>query len=275
MSIKSILVHLADDPAHNLRLDVAFDLADRFDAHITALYITTPSSMPAAISGRGASHAYIAHATEIAHEKSAAIEDEFRKRCESQGHSWEWVCEEGDHLKLLELYARYADIAIVSPSHHHTAEDEVALHLPEHLPLQSSTPVLLVPHGWKRTAIGKNVLIAWKSTREAARTTRSAVPLLQKSEKVTVATVDDERTDWLPGVEIGAYLARHGINVETRLLHGSDSHAGKYLLAACDELGCDLIVVGAYGHSRLRELIFGGTTSYVLKHTKVPLLSMH
>jgi len=273
--IKTILVHLADDDAHTARLDVAFDLATRFDAHITALYVTTPVTMPAAISGRGASYAYIAAATEIAKEKATAIEAEFRARSEKEGRSWEWLCEEGDHIDLLDFHTRYADLAIVSPSKHHSAEEEVALHLPEQLPLVASCPVLIVPRGWTPTPIGKTVLIGWKARREAARTVHNAVNLLRQAEQVTVVTVSKDHEQRLPGSEIGTFLARHGVEVETRLVPGDDWKADEAILDTADEIGADLIVIGAYGHSRLRELIFGGVTREIVYNTKVPVFTMH
>ncbi|MHA1114283.1 MAG: universal stress protein [Alphaproteobacteria bacterium] len=273
--IKTILVHLADDEAHAARLDVAFDLANRFDAHIVALYVTTPITMPAAISGRGASYAYISQATEIAKEKASAMEVEFRARCENEGRSWEWLCEEGDHIDLLDFHARFADLAIVSPSKHHSAEDEVALHLPEQLPLQSSCPVLIVPRGWTPVAIGKNVVVGWKTRREAARAVRNAVPLLRDAERVTLVTVSDDRAKSLPGAEIATFLARHGVALETRLLPGHEGSVDEIILEQADELGADMIVIGAYGHSRLRELIFGGVTREIVYNTKVPVFAMH
>jgi len=254
---------------------VAFDLATRFDAHITALYVTTPVTMPAAISGRGASHAYIAEATKIAREKAAAIEAEFRARSEKEGRSWEWLCEEGDHIDLLDFHARYADLAIVSPSKHHSAEDEVALHLPEQLPLVACCPVLIVPQGWTPVPVGKTVLIGWKSSREAARAVHNAVDFLRQAGQVTIVTVSDDHERRLAGAEISTFLARHDVEVETRLLPGEDWQADDAILDTADEIGADMIVIGAYGHSRLRELIFGGVTREIVYKTKIPVFAMH
>jgi nucleotide-binding universal stress UspA family protein len=275
MSIKTILVHLADDRAHVKRLEVGFELAHRFGAHLTALFVTTPVSMPAAVTGRGASHAYIAQASELSREKAARVEIEFRERCRRQGLAGEWRCESGDHLELLELHSRYADLAIVSPGKSTSLEDQIALVMPEQLPLTASCPVLIVPAAWTGKTIGTRALISWKSTRESARTVHGAVPLLAKAEAVRVVSIGENKSDHLPGAEISTYLARHGIKVETATIPGGDERVGPAILADAEEQGSDLIVMGAYGHHRLRELVFGGTTRHVIYHARLPLLMMH
>jgi len=275
MPIKSILVHLADDRTHVKRLDVAFELAHRFGAHLSALYVTTPVSMPAAITGRGASHAYTAQALEHNRATAARLEVEFKERCRRQGLAGEWRCETGDHLERLDVHSRYADLAIVSPGKSKSLEDQIALVMPEQLPLTSTCPVLIVPDAWTGKTIGSRALISWKSTRESARTVHGAVPLLSKAGSVRVVTVGAEGDDHLPGAEIGTYLARHGITVEVAALAGQDERVGGVILADAKESGADLLVMGAYGHHRLRELVFGGTTRHVLYHATLPLLMMH
>jgi nucleotide-binding universal stress UspA family protein len=275
MSIKTILVHLADDRAHLKRLEAGFDLARQFDAHLTALYVTTPVSMPAAVTGRGASHAYIAQATELSREKALRLEGEFRERCRRQGLAGEWRCEAGDHLDRLEFHSRYSDLAIVSPGKAETLEDQVALVMPEQLPLTATCPVLIVPDPWAGKSIGTRTVVSWKSTKESARAVHGALPLLAKADSVRVITIDEGRSDHLPAAEIATYLARHGIKVETAALPGRDDKVGSIILADAMEQGADLLVMGAYGHHRLRELVFGGTTRHVLYHAKLPLLMMH
>jgi len=275
MSIKTILVHLADDRAYTKRLTVAFALAQRFGAHLTALHIAKPVSMPAAITGRGASRAYIAQATEHCREKATRLEAEFRERCRRDGLAGEWCGESGDHLEMLELYSRYADIAIVSPGNASSVEDQIALVLPEQLPLTGTCPVLLVPDAWTGKTVGTRAVVSWKSTRESARAVHGAVPLLSKAENVRVVTVGRGGGDHLPAAEIATYLARHGITVETAALAGDDNRAGAAVLTEVVEQGADLLIMGAYGHHRLRELVFGGTTRHVIYHARLPVLMMH
>jgi nucleotide-binding universal stress UspA family protein len=99
--------------------------------------------------------------------------------------------------------------------------------------------------------------------------------LLAKAESVRVLTIGPDRSDHLPGAEISTYLARHGIKVESATIPGSDEKVGSVILADADEQGSDLIVMGAYGHHRLRELVFGGTTRHVIYHATLPVLMMH
>jgi nucleotide-binding universal stress UspA family protein len=275
MTYKTILVHLAHDQAHRTRLKVGIALASRYEAHLVALYIATPVSMPAEIAGRAASAAYIAEATEAAREHADHIHAEIESLCARQKLSWEWLTAEGDHLDILGLHSQYADLALVSHSRAELIEDRVVFHVPEHLPLVASCPVIVLPTEGEPNPIEDHVMIAWKECREAARAVASALPILQRAGHVTVLTVLPAEREDLPGGRLAEYLARHG--VKAHAVNDIDGHAniGEVILAHARQEKASLVVMGAYGHSRLREMVLGGVTRHVLGHLSVPVLLSH
>lgn len=275
MTYKTILVHLADDEGHMTRLRLALELASRFEAHLVALYIANPISMPAAIAGRGASLAYISEATRVAREKAAAIEEEISGPCEREGLSWEWQTEEGDHLDILADHAHVADLAIVSHSRAELIEDKVMFHVPEHLPLVVGCPVIILPDSGEAVHIGKDVMVAWKGTREALRAVRDALPFLKLAKKVTLLNACPPEHPVPPGDRAAAFLARHGVKAKVYTDVERDHHIGEVILSHARDMEVDLIVMGGYGHSRLREMVLGGVSRYVLNHTAVPVLMSH
>ena len=275
MPIRTILVHLADDPKHQARVETAVKLAKRFDAHLIGLYTEEPAHMPDAIAGRGAARGYLAEETKIAGRTARDIEQEFADYCKANQTSAECFCERGIHLDLLVKYAPFADLVVISQSHEQSFEDKLRLHLPDHLPMMAGSPVLVVPCEQVADCIGRRILIAWKPTPESGRAVGYAIPFLKAAEKVTILTIDPPDDDNTDGA-IAMRLARHDIQVET-LSNVESGHQsiGKIICQTAIDLDCDLIVMGAYGRSRLRELFLGGTTHYTLAHTKVPLLMSH
>ena len=274
MSIKTILVHLADDDFHRTRLDVASDLARKYKAHLVALYIATPISMPAQITGRGASAGYLSAAVETAREKAKELREEYSAYCEEHGITADWAVEEGDHLDLLAYHAHVADLAIVSQVEYETLEDRFRLRLPEKLTMVTGCPVLLLPDEHKIPPFGRHVLVAWKSNREAVRALRGSHDFLRSAEKVTVLSVGETPDIMASEHEAVAYLKRHGIEAEPQSVDDDDD-VGETLLRQAAELGCDMMVMGAYGHSRWREILMGGITRHVFEHATIPVVMCH
>ncbi len=274
MPIKSILLHMANDERHAARLEAAVALARRFDAHVEVLYIATPVSMPAAITGRGASYAYIAEATAIAHEKAAQIEVEAREALKDCSYSWR--VEEGEHVDILSHRATYSDLAIVTQSHPAHVEDRVVLHVPDRLPMVVPCPTLVVPYDHPTdVGVGRHVMVAWKNTRESGLAVRNAMHFLQAAEKVTVLTIDSPNDKEDNGRDLMVWLERHGVRSHhhSHAFRGGD--VGDLILGGARDLGADMLVMGAYGHSRIRELVLGGATRTVLRHMHIPALLSH
>jgi nucleotide-binding universal stress UspA family protein len=275
MPFKTVLVHITHDEAHAARLRLAIEIAKRFEGHLTSLFTPSPVHMPAAISGRGASHAFLAQSVEIAREKGQKLEAECAGIVAEAGvKSWEWRVSEGDHLKALTHYGNLADLAIVAQSEPHTLEDMVAVEAPDHVTLYAACPVLVVPHHWHPHPVGKKILVAWKSKREATRAVREALPFLREAEKIVVLAPATEEGGLRPGHEIGAYLKRHGLDADFRVSR-DDRAAGPTILDLATRESCDMIVMGAFGHSRWLEMVLGGATREVLRRMTVPVFMAH
>jgi nucleotide-binding universal stress UspA family protein len=254
---------------------VAAALAKRFSAHIQALYIATPVSMPAGATGRAASYGYMAEATAIAHENAERIEREARQTLD--GLSFDWTVEEGDHVDLLAERASYADLVVVAQSAAVRAGERVSLHhIPDRLPLETPTPVLVLPPTQPAAApIGRHVLVAWKNSPESARAVRAAMPFLEAADSVTVLSVEPPGQHSNDAADLVDWLHRHGIAARPQSVIASGGEVGDMILSCCGDQGADLLVMGAYGHSRLRELVLGGATRTVLEGLTLPALLTH
>lgn len=276
MSIKSILVHLANDDDHLGRLRVGYDLARRHGAHLTALYVLSPISMPYAIEGRGASVNYLQEAVEAARDKAKVMETEFHEWCARNGVSCRWVAEEGDHLKLLARHSHYADVAIVSQTEPDNLEERIFNELPDHLAMVGSCPVIVLPHGYGGTGpLGRRILLAWKDGRQCARATRDALPFLEAADHVVVAMVEPKERDKVSSERVQEWLRLHGTPAELVHVARSGRTVATALLDTAAGHGCDLMVMGGYGHSRLHELVLGGTTHEILSGVQLPVLMSH
>jgi nucleotide-binding universal stress UspA family protein len=139
---------------------------------------------------------------------------------------------------------------------------------------ESGRPVLIAPPISPRS-LGTNVLVAWNCSTEQARTTADAMPLLRLAQRVTICTVEGATVAGPSGEQMARSLKMNGISAEPITLKPVKRSAGETLLAKADELGCDLIIKGAYTQSRLRQMIFGGTTRHILANAKLPVLMAH
>jgi nucleotide-binding universal stress UspA family protein len=139
---------------------------------------------------------------------------------------------------------------------------------------ESGRPVLIAPPDSPRS-LGTNVLIAWNASTEQARTMAFAMPLLRLAQRVTICTVEGATVAGPSGEQMARALKMNGIKNETIALTSKKGGAGETLLKKADELGCDLIIKGAYTQSRLRQMIFGGTTRHILANAKLPVLMAH
>jgi nucleotide-binding universal stress UspA family protein len=143
--------------------------------------------------------------------------------------------------------------------------------------MNAGRPILVVPREFRRLH-GGHVVIAWDGSREAARAVKDALPLLRRAGQVTVAAVADDpataqaQAEAVAGLQ--AYLGRHGIGAMARMEQSGEA-VGPVLLRVTRELGADMIVAGGYGHSRVRELVMGGTTRTLMRRAEVPLFLSH
>jgi nucleotide-binding universal stress UspA family protein len=280
MAIRDILVHLDATPRAAARLDVAAQLAQRLQAHLTGLFVLD-IPIPAFAGGEVAGAAAVADLIEAMRadglKDAARVEAAFRETLRREGLAGEWRLAEGMTAGQLALHGRYADLLVAGQSEPSeavagNAAIEAAL-------FQTGRPVLVVPRAGAVTSLGKRVLVGWNASREASRALHDALPLIAGAESVTVLTINAEPGadghGEEPGADIARHLARHGLKVTVRRIVGAEIGAGDMLLNEAADLGADLLVMGGYGHSRFREFMLGGATRTLLGQMTVPVLMSH
>lgn len=275
MSYRTILLHIDDAARCKERIRVAGDLARAQDAHLVGIAGMVAMLMPYA--GFGESVAlYYEEAVKALKERAQAAVKNFEQEMTRAGPpSFESRAPLDDAHGSICLHARYADLVVMGQVDPEDPAPTVSADLPEYVVLHSGRPVLIVPYAGAFPTVGKRILIAWNASREAARAISDALPLLTRAEQVRVVIFDaksgPEGHGAEPGADIGAWLARHKVNLEvTRETGGGD--IGNRLLSRAADYGSDLIVMGGYGHSQFRETLLGGVTKTIVKHMTVPVL---
>lgn len=140
--------------------------------------------------------------------------------------------------------------------------------------MESGRPVLVTPAGQHHDA-GDHIAVAWRASVPGVHALQAGLPLLQRAKQVTVITVDDARPGDASPEEIAGHLRHHGIDAQARHVSARGSDAGEAIMAEASAAGADMLVMGAYAHSRLRQFIMGGVTSTVLRSAAIPLLLAH
>jgi nucleotide-binding universal stress UspA family protein len=171
--------------------------------------------------------------------------------------------------------ARFADLAVLAQPGPEDSGAATDFDSPAEIVMGAGRPVLMVPYAGTFVDAGKRVIAAWNGTRESARALADALPFLVGASEVTVLSVNPDRDDAAMESDLKRWLGVHGIKGKTRIAHTKDLEVGDVLLSAAADLSADLIVMGAYGRSRLRELILGGATHSIFRHMTAPVLMSH
>lgn len=280
MSLKDLLVQVDGSAAMRARLDVALDLAQAFDAHLAALCLVVEPYVPAVV-GINLPAEVLTQQRDQAEAAAAELLERAARQAEGRGVALErrqemvMVDRLGD---ALARQARHADLSIVGqPDPERSGVDDALM--VEAAFLASGRPALVIPYIGPRAMPPERILVAWDGSREAARALNDALPLLARAKEVALLIIDPqtlgERIGQVPGADIAAHLARHGIAVTVKTVPSGGLDPGDVLLSTAADEAADLLVMGAYGHSRLRELILGGATAHILKHMTVPVLLSH
>jgi nucleotide-binding universal stress UspA family protein len=277
-AFKDLLVIVDTSPSCEARVDVAAALAARFGAHLTGLYISPPLDLPPATVDASLTPELVVRQLQVQSEARDRAQQIFTRRAKGPGVTTEWRVAEGVPGDIAVLHARYADLTVVGQVDPE-ADAPVPTDLPERVVLGAGHPVLVVPYAGTFKTVGQRVLVAWNGTREAARAVHDALPLLQGASTVTALTVnasgglhgDDEG----PAGDLARHLERHGVRAEPDAFKSDDVGVGALLLSRAADLVADLMVMGAYGHSRLREVVLGGTTREIFRSMTLPVLMAH
>ncbi len=278
MAYKNLLVHIDDSKACAGRLEVAIGLARAHSAHLTGLYVAADPVLPGGMSAEVPTRFLDTLSAQVS-ERCAAAEAGFAATVERAGFTADCRttrCPGGRVPEVIALNARYADLVILGQPDPE-ANGDVNARVPEDVVLSAGRPALVVPYIGAGKRLGARVMIAWDGGREAARAVGDALPLLARAESVAVLVINPSQGGHgeQPGADIALHLARHGITVEAQHLEANEISVGDALLSRLSDLDIDLLVMGAYGHSRLRELVLGGVTRKIFQQMTVPVLMSH
>lgn len=286
MGLRDLLVHLDRAPHAHDRLRLAADLACRHAARLTALFVAEPSetetqqrssaelglASPAQIRQLSDQHrALLVKAerelrAELAHEQ---IERQLDAR---------WLSVHGEGARAVLQQAQHADIAIVGDGRM-SANASIGPGFPEHLLLASGRPVIRVPASEVRT-LGRRLALAWNGSDAAARAFHAALPLMDRADLTTLVTINPDELKEGPCAstrqQLVEQLRQRGVAVDT-IESGPvrDDSIADALQEKAQALGCDLLIVGAFGHARLRERLLGGVTRRLLAGARLPLMLAH
>ncbi len=274
MMIKDVMVRLDGGPSDGARLATANEIARIFDSTVIGLYINVlPLLLPE--EGGGSNSVELLNSARAIGDK---IEADIGERLSGLHKPWELRRYDVINDEMSEIAAREAraaDTFIALRPNGVPEEDESVV---KGVIFGSGHHVFLVPDGMKELTGVKQVVVAWNGSRESARALAEALPYLQQAERVTVVVVVEEHDiedKAILGAEAVQHLSHHGIDAD--LLHVTNEHGdvGETLLAEARRLGADLIVLGGYSHSPLRERLLGGVTYRLLHEAPIPLLVAH
>jgi nucleotide-binding universal stress UspA family protein len=276
MSYKTILVHIDSGKNCAKRLEVATNLAKKHDACLVGLHAFFPYAPPGYIMAHMGAEIMVAQ-KKAAAEEMTRTEKVFRSQTMSLGlERTEWHTAYDDPVYAMSLHSRYADLVVISQGDSSDGSG-VDMNFPERLVLAADRPVLILPNTGDFASIGKRIIVAWNATQEATRAITNAIPFLRLADKVYFITINpiSDKNETIPCADIVNYLTRHGVRLEVEEHHDAKIGIGNELLSRAADLSADLLIMGCYGHSRVREWVLGGATSTILESMTIPVLMSH
>ncbi len=279
MTFKTILVHCTGEHNFAHLLEPAIATARRFEAHLTALSVLPPILVEPALVPGGVATIVDNHRKAYEAEQGK-MQRLFETRVQEAGINAEWLVADAGHdstWKKTVTLGRSADLIIVSQADPSWPMSNM-MEAPADIVLHAGRPVLVVPNSGHHANFGQRVLIAWNGRRESARAAHDALPFLKAAREVSVLWVNpggDEIAEDIPGADLCTMLSRHGVNCTADAIERPEQSVAATLLARARFINADLLVMGGYGHSRLREFVLGGATREVLREMHVPVLMSH
>ncbi len=277
MGYKTILVHCDAGRGTTERLKIALDMGQRFDAHVIGLHVRQAFQAPAFTdAGPAMDSLYKTYETVVKADEAIATAA-FREVVGSKGVSSEWRVADGYVDEVVRAEARTADLVIVGQAETDPLPTATPADLAEDVAMAGECPVLIVPYIGVAKPPGRTVMLCWNASREAKRAASGALPLLKTADKVIALIIDPKHGagSEAPGVDVASWLARHGVKVTVQRDTAANSDVGGVILSRAADHDVDLIVMGIYGHSRMRELVLGGASRTLLASMTAPLLVAH
>ena len=278
MDIKNILVHLDHSNNCEQRLATAIELAQQYEASLTGLFIVQQYAIPAYVEAQ-VSVEIINEITENAIARAKDRIAVLQQLVDDSGVAMQAHIMEGPVIPILREHSKYSDMLILG-QHQPDDPEDVSHGLADALLFEGACPCLVVPSSGTTTSTMKRILLTWNASRESSHAMHEALPLLANAEEVVVLssepdTYDNQLANGHPHAhQLEKYLDAHGIPAIFSGT-GDQRSVSDAILAQASDMDADLIVMGAYGHARLREIILGGVTRDLLKQSPVPVLLAH
>ncbi|MFQ5995275.1 MAG: universal stress protein [Acidiferrobacterales bacterium] len=283
MTMKTLLLPFHGNEGAQTALETAYLVASQFGSYIEGLFVRQP---PPIIAGEGITipGEYLTQLAEEGRRVAEGARERFSQFMNEKNVPFDgissgidqpsagWREVEGLEGQIVGDYGRLFDLIIIGCATKQSSVDRNAMC--EAALFESGRPVLVAPPAAPKK-IGETVVVAWNGSTETARTIAMGMPFLNNATKVVVITVEGGTVPGPAGDQVAAHLARNGIKAEAKLVEPNDRTTGVALLEECHALGADLLLKGAFTHSRLRQLIFGGTTQHILSAAELPVFMAH
>ncbi len=270
--MKTVLLHANQDTGLEGRLQAALDAVRLFDGHLTCLQVT-PFDGYIMADPFGGAYALPSVVNEV-----RRAEDEHRGQLEGrlgrEGVSWDWRRFDGGPAQFIVARSRLSDLIVLTLPPAPGQDEDGPTGIVGDVALHARSPILAVPQEGRGCDLSGPAVVAWNGSLESAHAIRLALPILAGCSAVHIVTVTDDRSEF-PATEACEYLARHGLRPQLHEWPREGRSVAEALLDAASVLGGSYILMGAYGHTRLREAVLGGVTRAMLRHSKVPLLLAH
>ncbi len=279
MSYKTLLVHVDQSPQSAQRVQIAAAIAQTEHAHLIGTAMTGISSVVFAAG------AFNQHDPAFDHHVRA-LRMYADKSLEGFETAMESLPELSSESRLLDddavggicLQARYADLVVIGQFDSAAGVPGLLPNFPESVVMNCVRPVLVLPSVWTFSTLPAKTVVAWDGSQAATRAIMGALPLLKRSQQVSLVSFNPGERPGVrgeqPGADMALYLSRHGVKVDV-LVRETNNEAGEALLSLSADSGAELLVMGAYGHSRFRELLLGGATRAILDAMTLPVLMAH
>ncbi|MEO1017847.1 MAG: universal stress protein [Pseudomonadota bacterium] len=280
MVFRNLLVYLDHTRGGNTRLELAVALAQEMEAHLTALALVGEVFFPT-MAGVSLPPQILQEQTDAAERRCRELLEQAKQRAERAGISMETRHETANMDRLpfvLARHGRHADMTIVGQADPENSDFDDTL-LAEAAFMDSGRPAIVVPHSSTLRGLPERILVAWDGSREAVRAVNDSLPFLRRAKMVTVLVIDPDRyrahLGEAPGADLATHLSRHGVEVTVKATRSDGIGVGETIAAETKHADADMITMGGYGHSRLREVLIGGVTQYLLNRAPVPIFISH
>lgn len=270
--MKSVMLYIADDEGFEARFQAALDLTRSLGGHLHCLRANPYNSQMAFDGVTGISVMY--DISQMSRELDAKLRAEIEKRLADEDVSWDYREENADPARGLSKNSALVDIIVLS-SASQDKDNALPLRILGDVLFNATAPVIVQPDDMKKFDACGPALVAWNGSFEAGNALRAAVPLLKMASDVHILTVEEDKDHDLPQLAASEYLAYHGIKSEIHSPPAGNAPVDATLLAEAKNVKAEYIVMGAYGHSRAREFLFGGVTRNLFKNCHIPLVVSH